>query len=87
MARPPKALVPKTSGQGVARYSYQQGYSLGNRGTGGGPLKEAPVVKLDRDLLKLSTAKQRIKAVEAKPSKVAPMNIDYGDTWGKGELK
>jgi hypothetical protein len=33
MARTPRASVPKTSGSGVSRLSYQKGYSLGNRGT------------------------------------------------------
>jgi hypothetical protein len=36
MAKAPSARVPKTSGQGVSRLSYQKGYALGNKGAQGG---------------------------------------------------
>jgi len=32
MARSPRTSIPKTSGQGVSRYSYQKAYDLGMRG-------------------------------------------------------
>jgi hypothetical protein len=35
MARGIGSRVPMTSGQGVSRYSYQKGYALGNKGSGG----------------------------------------------------
>lgn len=32
MVRPPKSFVPKTTGQGITRMSYQKGYGLAHQG-------------------------------------------------------
>jgi hypothetical protein len=78
MARAPRARVAKTSGQGVSRYSYQKGYSLGNRGTGSaGP---APAVKGERVEVKGGGGRR------SKLEKVGDLNISYGDTLEIGDL-
>lgn len=69
MARAPRAKVSQTSGQGVSRYSYQKGYSLGNRG-GGAP---APGVST-----KFSNETKPGRG--GKQDYPAGMNVSFGDT-------
>lgn len=72
MARRTRNLVPKTTGAGVSRYSYQHAYALGQKGTGGGPLKNPPANKMSQRKL----APVKVPAFG--------MNISYGNTWGDG---
>jgi len=81
MARRPRTSIPETSGAGVARYSYQHAYALGQRGTGGGPLKKIPEVKLND---KYGKGSRRPGDLKIKADKEQPWNISYGDTWGDG---
>ena len=77
MARTPRAVVSKTSGQGTGRYSYQNAYELGAKGTGA-PGKNA--LRLDRDL----SSSKSSRTSEIKPVDVdTKWNISYGDTWGQ----
>lgn len=72
MARTPRAKVSKTSGQGVSRHSYQQGYKLGNRGAGS-EFKSSTKAPADkRDYGKLDTASN--------------FNVSYGNTIEPGDL-
>lgn len=75
------ARVPKTSGQGTSRKTYQTGYRLGNRGSAaasGG----VPTVKGDTQDTRSSYAK------DINPGKVdLKMNVSYGDTIEPGDLK
>jgi hypothetical protein len=76
MARTPRSVVSKTSGQGTGRYSYQHAYELGAKGSGS-PGKHA--LRMDRDVMTKSS-----RSSEIKPEKVGTKwNISYGDTWGK----
>lgn len=82
MARAPRSLVPKTSGAGTSRYAYQHAYAMGQRGTGGGPLKPALVGQLNKGAL--STKPTRMSMTKPSAEKPRPFNISYGDTWGDG---
>lgn len=81
MARAPRAKVPKTSGQGVSRLSYQKGYALGNRGTASGGVKDAPKV----DNVRSDSSRGYAKAGSKLDSK-GGINVSYGDTIEPGNL-
>jgi len=77
MAKAPRAKVPATSGQGVSRLSYQQGYALrsGN----------APKVKNEP---KGESLKREYGKGKSKPKAKGPgFNVSYGDTLRIGDLK
>lgn len=63
----------------MSRLSYQKGYSLGNRGSSSGGVKDAPSV-------------DSVKSEETKPGRRSKleqggsMNISYGETLPIGEL-
>jgi hypothetical protein len=83
MARTPRAKVPKSSGQGVSRLSYQKGYALGNRGSGSpGKASDTPSVKGERVETRSSASSRKGKIDEA-----GGMNISYGDTIFPTDLK
>lgn len=69
MARTPRASVPKTSGQGVSRRAYQQGYALRNQGP---KVKTEAGIEVAAAPDKASTGRQYAKAepdsVAATPS-------------------
>ena len=76
MARTPRAVVSKTSGQGTGRYSYQNAYELGAKGTGA-PGKNA--LRMDQSLVSKSSRTSKVEPVDVDTK----WNISYGDTWGK----
>ena len=75
MAKAPSARVPKSSGQGVSRHSYQRAYDLGNRSTGG--LADFKTGTQD-------TPKRRSYG---KGKKEGGINVSYGDTYFPTDLK
>lgn len=82
MARAPRAKVPKTSGAGVSRLSYQKGYAKGNRGSADtGAVPSVPGSKA-------SAADDSPKGGRTKPrgNEAGGINISYGDTLPIGDL-
>jgi hypothetical protein len=75
MARAPRAKVPKTSGQGVSRLSYQKGYALGNKGG-----KTAPSVG------GAAPAPSRAAGGKSKLDTAGGINVSYGDTIDPSDL-
>lgn len=81
MARSPRSKVPKTSGAGVSRLSYQKGYAMGNRGRGHSGSAGAASVDYD-------ASESKAGAPRAKPLGKSPgMNISYGETLPIGSLE
>ena len=79
MAKSPSAKVSKTSGQGVSRLSYQQGYAMrqGN----------APKVSSEKGD-KRDYGKAKKSKSDEKPKASGPgFNVSYGDTLKIGDLK
>jgi len=74
------AGVPKTSGQGTSRYSYQHAYSQGMRGTGAPAAKGVAALRTDKSL---TPTGKSASGGKVKVDAGAPMNISYGDTWGE----
>lgn len=75
MARAPRTVVSRTSGQGVSRRAYQTAYALGQHGTG----KFAASLDTPsrgRDYGKGKTGVDRIK----------PINVSYGNTIEPSDL-
>jgi len=84
MARAPRAKVSKTSGAGVSRLSYQQGYAKGNKGSampGGSP--GVPKASITDESLK-GGGRGGTKQTGAE---AGGMNVSYGDTLPIGDLK
>jgi hypothetical protein len=79
MARAPRAKVPKTSGAGVSRLSYQQGYAKGNRGTSAAGGAVPGVDKAAMDEVKLSRGRAKGGG--------RSINVSYGETLPVGDLK
>jgi hypothetical protein len=75
MAKAPSAKVPKTSGQGVSRLSYQKGYALGNRGGAAPAGGKSPSVSTSTTELKSSRG-----GGKAGIDKAGGINVSYGDT-------
>lgn len=66
--------MPKTSGQGVSRLSYQKGRALGNKGAG---VKDAPPDNV---------AATRSRSKAGKLDSAGGININYGDTINPTDL-
>lgn len=83
MAKAPSARVPKTSGQGVSRLSYQKAYALRRKAAGGGD-NPVPSVKNERvEIASSGTRRPGKGAIDG----AGGMNISYGDTIPIGDLK
>jgi hypothetical protein len=82
MARAPRAKVSKTSGAGVSRRSYQQGYAKGNRGTAAAGGAVPGVDKPTQDEAK------SMRGGKAKFEKGGgEFNVSYGSTLPIGDLE
>jgi hypothetical protein len=81
----PGAKVPKSSGQGVSRASYQTGYRLGNRGSAsaGGAIKDAPSVESGKP----PSGKASGRAQKGAAEQAGGMNVSYGDTLPVSDLE
>lgn len=83
MARAPRATVPKTTGAGISRLSYQQGYAKGNRGSAaaGGAV---PGVQGGSQSITDESLRRGGRAKFEKGD--GDINVSYGDTLPIGDL-
>jgi hypothetical protein len=79
MAKAPAPYIPKTSGQGVTRYSYMKAYGLGFRGTG------APKAKGISPISQSFGSQPEEKKVATRlmkaPKSMFTGKMDAGETW------
>lgn len=77
MARTPRASVPKTTGQGISRLSYQKGRRLSGK-------DDVPSVKSSSGP---GQGSSRSYGKFETTTKVDPINVSYGDTIEPTDLK